>query len=77
MDNQGWKDPKTFHILAGNMDEIVKFHDEELLKDLALRNFDILGLESCLNMFCILKNMVPQLHHATFKVHNYKLFICS
>ncbi len=36
MEKQGWKDPKTFHILAGNMDEIIKFHDEELLKDLAL-----------------------------------------
>ncbi len=41
MEKQGWKGPKTFHILAGNMHEIIKFRDEELLKDLALRNFDI------------------------------------
>jgi hypothetical protein len=41
MEKQGWKGPKTFHILAGNMQEIRKFRDEELLKDLAIRNFDI------------------------------------
>jgi hypothetical protein len=41
MEKQGWKGPKTFHILAGNMQEIRKFHDEELLKDLGIRNFDI------------------------------------
>ncbi|CAM6066140.1 unnamed protein product [Sphagnum tenellum] len=40
MEKQGWKGPKTFHILAGNMHEIMKFRDEELSKDLALRNFD-------------------------------------
>ncbi len=34
MEKQGWKGPKTFHILAGNMHEIKKFCDEELLKDL-------------------------------------------
>jgi cytokinin trans-hydroxylase len=41
MEKQGWKGPKTFHILAGNMHEIIKFRDEESLKDLAVRNFDI------------------------------------
>jgi hypothetical protein len=41
MEKQGWKGPKTFHILVGNMHEIRKFCDEELLKDLGIRNFDI------------------------------------
>jgi hypothetical protein len=41
MEKQGWKGPKTFHILAGNMHEIKKFCDEELLKILGIQNFDI------------------------------------
>jgi hypothetical protein len=41
MEKQGWKGPRTIHILAGNMHEIRKFCDEELLKDLGIRNFDI------------------------------------
>jgi hypothetical protein len=41
MEKQGWKGPKTFHILVGNMHEIKKFCDEELLKDLGVQNFDI------------------------------------
>jgi hypothetical protein len=36
MEKQGRKGPKTFHIFVGNMHEIRKFCDEELLKDLGI-----------------------------------------
>jgi hypothetical protein len=41
MHQQGWNGPKTSHIFVGNMIENFQFHDQKLLKDLGIWNFDI------------------------------------
>jgi hypothetical protein len=59
------------------MQEIKKFCDEELLKDLGIRNFDIESRILPQYALYSQKYGVTQLHHATLKVHNYKVSICS
>jgi hypothetical protein len=62
MQQQGWNGLKTSHVFVGKMIEIFQFHDQELLKDLGIRNFDIEAQVSSSYAFYFQK-FGNQLHH--------------
>jgi len=62
MQQQSKNGPKTSHVFVGNMIETFQFHDQELLKDLGIQNFDVEARVSSSYAFYSQK-FGNQLHH--------------